>query len=1257
MSPDAFDRLPGVTPAQRALLRSRLTARATGPELRPVPRDGDRPVFPMTSAQQRFWFAHQNAPGSAHDNVPLICDLSGELDRDALTAAVQALVARHEILRTRFLADDRATGTAVFQQRVLPPDGGPVLVTAEVADEAHARRMAAELADRPFDLTQDPPLRATLLAMGPGRHRLVLVFHHIAFDAWSERVLWDELSAAYTAHGTDRPALEVQYGDYAHWQRERADAPAVRRHLEYWRGRLDGLVETDLPTDRPRPPLHNPAAERLRVTFDQELSQRLRTHCRSTGITPFTTVLTAFMAVLHRWTGARDLAVGSLVAGRTHPLTEGLIGPFLNTVVLRGELPPGATLGRLLDQHHASVLDALTHQDAPFERVVDALRPLRDPSRHPLFQVLFQVDGATTESMHRLSLGDVRVQPVAPEGSAVGVDLVVGVTDEAEGLAVVVEYRTDLYDRDTVRRLTDHLRLMLTACVDRPDTPVTAVDLTDAADRALLAAWEKPPVASGPRPAGLPASWGAVQAGPLPGTPVRVLGPDRRAVPVGAVGELHLDGAPTGRLARFTGGGRLELRGRADEATVLHGIHTDPGLIEEALARLPGVTAAALTIGHRPDGKPRITGYVSGEGLTGHEVRQALGAELPGYLLPDTVVVLEAIPLTPQGRPDLAALPLPGPESPAGTEGTGGHRERILADLVAGILRLPEVAPDDSFFDLGGDSILALQLVIQARREGLAITPRDIFRHRTPAALARVAKEQAPVTTDEPASAATGTVPLTPIMHWLRELEGPTDHYHQSVLLRTPAGLRADLLGTAVASLLECHDMLRARLVRGDAHRWTLDVPPADGVAARRLLRRVDASGLAGPALRALLDRESAAVGDRLAPADGVMFQAVWFDAGPAMPGRLLLAAHHLVVDAVSWRIIVPDTEAAYRAAEAGVTPALERPATSFRSWARHLRREAGTPARTAELPAWTRLLGETVPARAARELDPARDVVRTARSLTMELAASDTAALLTDVPAAFHAQVNEVLLAALTLAVTDWRHRRGDASTGGVLVDVESHGRQDTEGIDLSRTVGWFTSVYPLRLDAGPVDLAEVWSGGVAAGRAVKRVKEQVRAVVDGGLGHGLLRHLNADTAPVLARLARPEIAFNYLGRFTATATTTSTEATDGITGWGPAPEQALPGGDSDPDMPLAHPLELTAAVRDLPAGPTLGATWSWPSALLDEKDVRDLAATWFRALRALADHVRRPDAGGFTPSDVPLAGLDQKQIELLEAAWRTTR
>ncbi|MFI6644565.1 condensation domain-containing protein [Streptomyces sp. NPDC050504] len=1256
MSADALDRLTGLSPAQRALLAKRLAARAQGPELRAAPRDGAPPVFPMTSPQRRLWLAHQVDPGSARHHVPLVCDLYGDLDRAALAAAVGDLVERHEVLRTRFAVDGER-----WEQRVRPASEGPVLDVVEADGEERADDLVRELSDRPFDLTRDAPLRAALLVLGPRRVRLVLVAHHIVFDAWSERLLWDELGLCYAARVRGRapaPAVErPQFGDYARWQAERADAGAGKRHLAYWQEQLAGAVEHDLPADRPRPPVHDPAADRVTVTFERALSQRLRARCREAGVTVFTGLFTAFAAVLHRWTGADDLVVGSLVSGRTHPLAEHVLGPFVNTVALRSQVPPGATLGELLERQHATVLAALSHQDAPFERVVDAVRPLRDAARHPLFQVLFQVDGATTESMDLLRLDGVRVDPLAPEGSAVDVDLVVGVTDDDAGLTVVVEYRTDLYDRATAARLADHLRSMVAACADRPELPVADVDLGGPDERALRGSWGNPPPATGSSPLPVLGPWGSVLERPLPGHPARILDSAGRPVPVGAVGELSLDGSPTGRLARFTTAGQIELHGRVGQLADLEGVRVDPGRIEAALAGQPGVSAAAVRIARRPDGRPWIVGYVAGAAPVGDRVREAASRELPGHLLPAVVVVVDAIPSAPDGAPDLSALPLPDPEEVAArrrAEGAPAERERTMAALIAGVLHRPdaEVGPDANFFDLGGDSILALQLVARAREEGLALLARDVFRHPTAAGLARVAGDAAGPGAGiarEPRSAASGAVPLTPIMHWLRELGGPVDHYHQSVLLQVPAGLRGEDLRAALGAVLDCHDVLRARLVRAGG-RWSLEVPPYDAGAVERVLRRVDVAGPAGGGLREVLDRETAGAQGRLAVEEGVMVQAVWFDAGHAAPGRLLLLAHHLVVDTVSWRIVTADLAAAHAAAAAGRAPALQRPAASFRGFARHLLRRAEAPEVTAQLPYWSGLLERGAGAVTDVAPDPARDVVRTARSLTLSLSAADTGPLLTEVPAAYRARVDEVLLAALALAVGQWRGERGRDAAGGVLVDVEGHGRHDGLGLDLSRTVGWFTAVHPVLLDAGAVDHAEVRAGGADAGHAVKRVKEQLRAVPDDGIGHGLLRHLNAATGPGLSRLPAPELAFNYLGRFSAASAA-------GTADWGPAPEQGLPGGDSDLDMPLAHPLELTAAVRDEAAGPVLSATWTWADAVLDRAAVAALAESWRRCLAALARHARGPGAGGLTPSDLPLAGLSQKQIDQLEAAWRTAR
>ena len=264
-----------------------------------------------------------------------------------------------------------------------------------------------------------------------------------------------------------------------------------------------------------------------------------------------------------------------------------------------------------------------------------------------------------------------------------------------------------------------------------------------------------------------------------------------------------------------------------------------------------------------------------------------------------------------------------------------------------------------------------------------------------------------------------------------------------------------------------------------------------------------------------------------LAPAAGVMVQAVWFDAGADAAGLLLLSIHHLAVDGVSWRILVPDLAAAWRAIAGGQVPELPARGTSLRRWAQRLLSHAQDAGRVAELSFWRDLLSAPSLALIDGALDAQRDTAGTAGHLTLTLPAEVTGALLTRVAAAFHGGVNDVLLSALVVAVADWGRRRGRGTSQAVLIDLEGHGREEIFGdVELSRTVGWFTSLYPVRLDAEGIDLDDALAGGPALGRAVKQIKEQLRAVPDHGLGYGLLRYLNPQTAEALAGFAAPQLA-----------------------------------------------------------------------------------------------------------------------------------
>ncbi|MBL7253034.1 non-ribosomal peptide synthetase [Paractinoplanes lichenicola] len=593
---------------------------------------------------------------------------------------------------------------------------------------------------------------------------------------------------------------------------------------------------------------------------------------------------------------------------------------------------------------------------------------------------------------------------------------------------------------------------------------------------------------------------------------------------------------------------------------------------------------------------------------------------LPDYMVPSSFVPLDRIPMTTAGKVDRAALP--APDFAALTTGGAARdaREEVLCALYAEVLGLPEVGVDDDFFALGGDSIVSIQLVIRARQAGLVVTPRQVFQHRTVAALAPVLTTTGDEIEDDP-SAGVGEMPLLPIMTWLDECGGDFRAFNQWLLVRVPAG--ADLPRTLQA-IADRHDVLRSRLVRATADApGRLVIAPPGSVDAAQWLHRIDAAGLTESQIRTLADDAAQQAGRRLDPSAGIMAQAVHLD-----PGYLVLVVHHIVVDGVSWRILLPDL------AEAGAGAALAPIGTPLKRWAELTTADAHRPDRIAELAHWTGQLDGPDPAFGSRELDMVGDL-ETVRRLTLRLPAERTTALLTSVPAAFHAGVNDVLLTALALAITDWRRSRG-IDTPPPLVALEGHGREEQidPSVRLSRTLGWFTSIFPVRLDHGTTDV----------GTALKRVKEQLNAVPDHGLGYGLLRYLNPETAAVLAELPVPQISFNYLGRFAV--------ATNQDAPWTPVPGAGVLAGGYDAEMPVApYTLEVNAFTEDYPDGPRLGVTWAYPTALIDEAAVTELAEGWFIALTALVSHAAEPGAGGHTPSDFPLVPLTQDDVDALAA------
>ncbi len=755
---------------------------------------------------------------------------------------------------------------------------------------------------------------------------------------------------------------------------------------------------------------------------------------------------------------------------------------------------------------------------------------------------------------------------------------------------------------------------------------------------------------------------------PVRGAALFVLDKWLRPVPEGVVGELYVAGAGvavgyarrsaltaarfvacpfgragmrmyrTGDLVRWDDDGQLQYLGRSDEQVKIRGYRIELGEIRSALAELDGVTQAVVIVREDRPGDKRLVGYVTGTADPAG-MRAALAERLPAYLVPAAVVALDALPLTVNGKLDRHALPAPEYRS-----GAGAYRapatavEEVLADIYAQVLGVEKVGVDDSFFAMGGDSILSMQVVGRARAAGVLCRPREVFVEQTVARLAAVARV-AEVSGDRGGSVDedTGPVAPTPIMRWLQTVDGPVDQFNQTVLLQAPAGvLEADVL-VVLQALLNRHATLRLRVDCGtqagsdsadDVGGWSLSVPDVGAVDAGDCLLSVDA----------LSDEAVRAARSRLNPAAGRMLSALWMPSAR----HLVLMIHHLAVDGVSWRILLEDINVAWALRDAGQPVVLPGGGTSFARWSRILQQHARSSGVLARADAWQQVLA-TPPALPA--VQPAVDTYARAGRLSVSLDAETTRQLLGEVPAAFHAGVGDILLIAYGLAVNELLGA-GGAPIG---IDVEGHGRNDDvdPDVDLSRTVGWFTTKYPVALSAGDLRWGQVVAGEVALGTVVKDAKEQLRALPD-GMTYGLLRYSHPD---VELSGTEPTIGFNYLGRLAAGAAHLS-EAL-----WQIAPDgMAVADAASMVAMPLMHTLELNAGTMDTEmdtaTGPCLRASWAWAPSTVDEARVRRLSRLWFEALAGICTHVRN-GGGGLTPSDVAPAHLSQQAIDALHQKY----
>ncbi|HEY0020544.1 MAG TPA: amino acid adenylation domain-containing protein, partial [Longimicrobium sp.] len=456
------------------------------PPVTPVDRSRD---LPLSFAQARLWFLDQYERGSAFYNIPAALRLSGRLDPGALERALGEVVHRHEVLRTVFRVDE--AGQPV---QVILPAPSPFLPVHELralADgerEAALERLAWEDSARPFDLVEGPLFRATLVRLGDEDHALLMCMHHVVSDAWSLGVLFDELGALYRAFAAGEASplapLRVQYADYAVWQREHLRGPALDAQVAYWRERLSGASTLlELPTDRPRPAVQSYRGAAIGTVYEPELQEALRALARREGATLYMLLLAGFQLLLSRYARQDDVVVGSPIAGRTRAEVEALIGFFVNTLVLRTDLGGAPTFRDVIARVREVTLGAYAHQDVPFEKLVEELRPGRSLSHTAIFQVMFQLQN---QGAADLSLPGVRVNAVAGEPGTAKFDLSMAMAESDQGLRVWLTYNTDLFDPATAGRLLDHLRVLLRGAALRPGERIARLPLLSADERARL---------------------------------------------------------------------------------------------------------------------------------------------------------------------------------------------------------------------------------------------------------------------------------------------------------------------------------------------------------------------------------------------------------------------------------------------------------------------------------------------------------------------------------------------------------------------------------------------------------------------------------------------------------------------------------------------------------------------------------------------------------------------------------------------------
>lgn len=729
---------------------------------------------------------------------------------------------------------------------------------------------------------------------------------------------------------------------------------------------------------------------------------------------------------------------------------------------------------------------------------------------------------------------------------------------------------------------------------------------------------------------------------PLANTQIYLLDEHLQPVPIYVPGELYIGGAnlargylnrpeltqerfipnpftevegsrlyKTGDLARYLPDGNIEFLGRCDRQVKIHGFRIELEEVEAILRQHPDVRQAVATVREE-----RLVAYVVSQPTSTSDLRQFMQERLPEYMVPTAFVILNTIPLTANGKVDYQALP--APELAAELEKTyiapRTPQEEQLAKIWAEILGLKQVGIGDNFFELGGDSILSIQVISKANQAGLQLTPKQLFEHQTIAELAAVAQTTESIKTET--GLVTGKVPLTPIQHWFfaQNLPNP-HHWNQSVLLEVRQHLDFQIVEQVIKQLLQHHDALRLRFQQTENGWQQINAAPDEIVSVTRL----DLSGQSAAEQEKAITSIATELQASLNLSTGPLMRVAYFDLGQDKLPRLLIIIHHLVVDGVSWRILLDDLQTAYQQLSQGEEIQLPAKTTAFKQWADKLSEYAQSPELQSELEYWQNQTQKSAVYLPTDDRDA--NTVASARTVSISLSSAETQALLQEVPKAYQTQVNDILLTALVQACAQWT---GDNS---LLLTLEAHGREDIlPHVNLSRTVGWFTAQFPVLLNLGDT---------LSPGDALKTIKEQLRNIPRNGISYSVLKYLSQNSS--LQATPQPQLKFNYLGQFDQVLSDTSIFKLAAQT---TGPNRSLQGSRS-------HLIEIDGMVTS----GQLQLTWTYSQNIHHPTTIERLAESFIQELRRLIAHCQSQEAGGYTPSDFPEAELSQPELDKLLA------